>query len=80
MGIELIILKSMFVAAAIGFAVQQIISVNRELRKDAETAEARKTETPATGPAAEAATARTDTAQPAPAARTAETREPAEVA
>ncbi len=80
MGIELIILKSMFVAAAIGFAVQQIISVNRELRKDAETAEAHRTETPAAEPAAQAAATRSDTAQPAHAARTAESREPAEVA
>lgn len=80
MGIELIILKSMFVAAAIGFAVQQIISVNRELRKDAATAEARKTDTAAAKPAAEAPAARTDTAQPAHAARTADSREPAEVA
>ena len=80
MGIELIILKSMFVAAAIGFAVQQIISVNRELRKDAETAEARKTDMAAAKPAAEATAAHTDTAQPAHAARAVDSREPAEVA
>jgi hypothetical protein len=38
MGIELILLKSMFILAAIGFAVQQIISVNRELARDREAA------------------------------------------
>ena len=38
MGIELILLKSMFILAAIGFAVQQIVSVNRELKRDREAA------------------------------------------
>lgn len=40
MAIELMLLKGMFIAAAVGFAVQQIVSVNRELRRDRETAAA----------------------------------------
>ena len=38
MAVELMLLKGMFILAAIGFAVQQIVSVNRELKRDREAA------------------------------------------
>jgi len=47
MAVELMLLKGMFILAAIGFAVQQIISVNRELKRDREASAADRGDTAA---------------------------------